>query len=57
MRILLAAAALEELGRALGGRDPELELRLAPGTRRIAVVAVDRAGNRSTAATRRVRVR
>jgi hypothetical protein len=48
---------VQELGRVLGGRDPELELRLAPGRRRIAVVAVDRAGNRSPAATRVVRVR
>jgi hypothetical protein len=48
---------VQELGRTLGGRDPELELRLAPGRRRVSVVAVDRAGNRSPAAVRTVRVR
>jgi hypothetical protein len=47
----------EELGRLVLGREPALALRLRPGRHRIAVVAVDRAGNRSRPRARTVRIR
>ena len=47
---------VQELGRTLGGRDPELALRVRRGVHRVSVVAIDRAGNRSAAASRTVRV-
>jgi hypothetical protein len=47
---------VQALGRLLGGRDPELELRLGRGVHRVSVVAFDRAGNRSVPAMRRVRI-
>jgi hypothetical protein len=42
-------------GVLVGNRD-QLKLRLRPGGHRVQVVAVDRTGNRSRAATRRVRI-
>jgi hypothetical protein len=45
------------LGGELVGRDAAYRVRLRRGQHRIAVVAVDRAGNRSPVATRTVRVR
>jgi hypothetical protein len=57
-RTLRTLDAVRDYGTSLGEVNRELRLpRLAHGTHRVSVVAVDRAGNRGTAATRSFRVR
>ena len=57
-RLRRTVPTVRSLGSLLGTVDPETVVsRVGPGRHRVSVVAVDRAGNRSLAATREFRVR